>query len=598
MSTTTITMSAGTWYKDGDTVNHSSATWLKSVWDYGKDMSNQGFIGFQALLQFQIPNNLKYKRINRATLRYYTKSVWNGSERATSGYAGLSVRPYNADGQALYNLSGYNVKSYGELGEPIILERYSEWASYQYPCWRSADITSIFESNLHVDGNNDVYFAIQLNAMPGFGADRNYSFESNTYALIGSVASGYAAELIIDYEDVTQLAPSPSYPVGTYINENTDLLFSWAWNSSTQAVQAAVELDYKLASAGSWTTVTLTQTAHSYTLVGGLPQGAYQWKIKGTNDAGETSAFSEVAEFTVIGKPGVPVINTPTNAALTTISWQSSDQNSFDITLKDSDGNELINETVASSTSSYKPNLLLKGTYSVGIRYRNSSGLSSDWAYKVFSITAAGPTKPTMALFGDAENVRIVVSRDANINYAVMRAEDKDRDFKIIGVFSEDTYVDKTAKFNTTYSYKVRAYASAGYTDSDVEHFRFNSDRVAIQTSDADIFLSMSEENFLPYSEDPARAMAVYNCPGRKYAIVEHSESDTCVFSTALFVTEKQKEDLTQVAKEDYIFYRDYSGRAFPVAIQTLNFTRYMSIGYIARIEFIRIAEREVVVNV
>ena len=43
-----------------------------------------------------------------------------------------------------------------------------------------------------------------------------------------------------------------------------------------------------------------------------------------------------------------------------------------------------INETVASSATTYKPNLLLKGTYTVGIRYRNSTGLSSDWAYKVF----------------------------------------------------------------------------------------------------------------------------------------------------------------------------------------------------------------------
>ena len=591
MSTTTITMSKGTWCRTSDNVNHSSDSWLRSSLFPYYNSTDAG--GNFAILQFTIPNTLKYKQIKKVQLSYYTKHIVGGSEYPGRAFNGLTVSPYLASGTALSNVAGSTVDTYGEVGTPVKISPYEDWTGAIYPLWRTQDITALFESNLY----NNQYFSIILYSAPG-GPSERVTVSPSQYAAIGGVGSGYAAYLTIDYDDVAQAPPTPSYPVGAYVNENTDLLFAWAWNSSTQAVQSAVQLEYKLASSSTWTVVSLTQTSHSYTLSGGLPQGAYQWRIKGTNDATEVSDYSTVAEFTVIGKPGVPVINTPTNAALTTITWQASDQNSYDITLTDSNGRELINEMVASSATSYKPNMLLKGTYTVGIRYRNSSGLASDWAYKVFSITAAGPTKPSLRLYGEAENARLVITRESNINYVVMRAEDKNREFEIIGVFDADTYIDKTAKFNTGYSYKIRAFESAGYTDSDVEHFRFNSDKVAIQTADIDIFLSMSEENFLPYSEDPARAMAVYNCPGRKYAIVEHSESDTCVFSTALFVTEKQKEDLTQVAKEDYIFYRDYSGRAFPVAIQTLNFTRYMSIGYIARIEFIRIAEREVVVNV
>ena len=587
-------MSAGTWYKDRDNVNHSSDTWLKSTWE--NPNRRDEFIQFNTVLQFSIPSNLKYKRIKKVQLSFYSKSVWNGYERNTRGYDGIIIRPYNADGQALYGLTGQNINNYGELGEPVTIVPWTEWASIVYPDWRTCDITSIFESNLHVDDNQDIYFALQMNVLPGLPS--GYSYESNTYAQIGSLASGNAAYLTIDYEDVPQAAPGPAYPVGTYVNENTNLLFSWAWNSSTQAVQAAVQLEYKLASAQNYTVVSLTQTAHSYTLVGGLPQGAYVWRIKGTNDAGETSDYSNVAEFTVIGKPGVPVINNPTNAALTTITWQATDQNSFDITLKDSEGKIILSDTKASSATSYTPSLLLKGTYTVGIRYRNSSGLSSDWAYKVFSITAAGPTKPGLTLYGEAENARLVITRESNISYVIMRAEDETRDFEIIGVFDADTYIDKTAKFNTGYSYMVRAYATAGYTDSDVAHFRCNSDKVAIQTADLDIFLDRSEEEFLPYNEEATREMATYKCPGRQYAIVEHSESDEVVFTTSLFVTEKQKAQVTEIAKEDYIYYRDYSKRAFPVAIRRLSFSRFMKEGYIANIEFIRIAKKEVVINV
>ena len=583
-------MSAGTWNRTRDTTNHSSASWLRSTSKPVYNYTGGSEVGYFAFLQFAIPNTLKYKRIKKVILSFYTRAWWNGQQVSMTGITGMGIAPYIADGTALSNVTGSTVDTYGQAGEVVMAIPYSGNDAVSYPAWRTADITSVFESNLY----NNAYFTCMCYVWPGYP---DYGSPS-MYAEIGGIGSGYAAYITIDYEDVPQAAPGPAYPVGTYVNENTDLLFSWAWNSSTQAVQASVQLEYKLASAQNYTVVSLTQTTHSYTLAGGLPQGAYVWRIKGTNDAGETSDYSNVAEFTVIGKPGVPVINTPANKALTEITWQASDQNSYDITLKDSEGKQLINETVASSSTSYTPNMLLKGTYTVGIRYRNSSGLSSDWAYKVFSITAAGPAKPVMTLYGDGENARIKVDRADGVRYVVMRAEDNDQNYIIIGLLDNDTFTDKTAKFNTGYGYKIRAYASAGYTDSDVAHFRCNSEKVALQTSELDIFLDKSEEEFFPYNEEATREMSIYKCPGRQYAIVEHSESDEVIFSTSLFVTEKQKADVTEIAKQDYIYYRDYSKRAFPVAIRRLSFSRFMKEGYIANIEFIRIAEREVVINV
>jgi hypothetical protein len=571
-------MSVGTWYFSGDSVNHSSASWLRIC-----RASTSGYGDFKAVLQFAIPNTLKYKKINKATLQVYSRWTSLPGEVAK----GMSIAPYIADGTALSQLTGSTVDNYGEKGEFITVESFAPVGG-SYPGWRTFDVTSLYNNQY-----NFAYFSVILAGFPGYTSPSN-----NLYGEIAGIGSGYPATLTIDYEDIAQAPPSPAYPVSTYVNENTDLLFSWAWNSSTQAIQAAVQLEYKEASAANYTVVSLTQTAHSYTLVGGLPQGAYVWRIKGTNDVGETSDYSSIAEFSVIGKPGVPVINTPANKALTEITWQASDQNSYDITLKDSEGKLLINETVASSSTSYTPNMLLKGTYTVGIRYRNSSGLSSDWAYKVFSITAAGPTKPTMTLYGDGENARIKVDKTDGVQYVVMRSEDIDQNYIIIGLLDNDTFIDKTPKFNTAYSYKVRAYASAGYTDSDVAHFRCNSEKVALQTAELDIFLDKSEEEFFPYTEETAREMATYKCPGRQYAIVEHNETDEVIFSTSLFVTEKQKAEVTDIAKEDYIYYRDYSQRAFPVAIRRLSFARFMKEGYIASIEFIRIAKKEVVINV
>ena len=204
-----------------------------------------------------------------------------------------------------------------------------------------------------------------------------------------------------------------------------------------------------------------------------------------------------------------------------------------------------------------------------------------------------------MTLYGNSENARIVVDSVSGLQYAIVRAEEPSQNYEVIGLIQNaNEFIDRTAKFNTSYCYKVRAYASAGYTDSDVARFRCNSKKVALQTDDIEVFLDTSEETFLPHSERQSREMATYKCEGRRYRVVEHGDTDDYEFNTSLFVTEAQKAQVSEIAKEDYIFYRDYSGRAFPVAIQALSFNRYMDVGYIASIEMIRIAEREVVVNV
>ena len=341
MATTTISLSAGTWCRTSDNVNHSSDSWLRSTLFPYYNSTDGG--GNFAILQFAIPNTLKYKQIKRVQLSYYTKLILNGTEYSQKAFDGLTVSPYVTSGSSIPNLKGNNIDTYGEVGTPVRLSPYEDWVGANYPLWRTQDITALFESNLY----ENQYFTIILYSAPG-GPTQYVTTAPTQYAAIGGVGSGYAAYLSVDYDDVPQAPPGPAYPVGTYVNENTDLLFSWSWNASTQAVQTAVQLEYKLASAQNYTVVSLTQTGHSYTLVGGLPQGAYVWRIKGTNDAGETSDYSQVAEFTVIGKPGVPVINTPANKALTEITWQASDQNSFDITLTNSSGQEIIKETIAS----------------------------------------------------------------------------------------------------------------------------------------------------------------------------------------------------------------------------------------------------------
>lgn len=573
METSTLTLSNGTWIEPSNQTPHSTETLLRTAW-YTTT--------YTAVVQFTIPQSLRYKRFTNATLSFYTTAVNNlyGT--------GVRLSVYKT-GDTLDSLIWSNVGVLGERGEIIDAEPFDIDPSKTFPRWRNLDITGIFASNI-VDGT---YFTVMINAFPGNSYD---------YAGIGNYnLSGYETKLILTYEDVPQLPPSPSYPVGTYVTENTDLLFAWNWEATTGATQAAVQLEYKLKTAESWTVVSLTQTNHTYLLTGGLSvQGVYQWRIKGTNDAGEVSDYSSIAEFNVVGQPAAPVIDNVPNKALTTITWATTDQNAFDIQIIDSNNKTVINDSVASSVASYKPNIFLKGSYTAKVRVRNSTGLVSNWGTKAFTINAAGPTKPTIRLFQDDTQITIETDTSASTNYAVIRQEGEDGAEEILGTMTAGKFTDSTFGFDRQYKYIVRAWATGGYTDSDPERVCYPKISIVLQTEDDELEIDKSEEIYLPYTEDITGEMAVYNCIGRELPVVEHGAFESRAFKTRLYIEdEDQKERLVAMSRKDRIFYRDYSGRAFPVAIQPpITFARWMSEGYMAEMTFIRIADTEVVVNV
>jgi hypothetical protein len=254
---------------------------------------------------------------------------------------------------------------------------------------------------------------------------------------------------------------------------------------------------------------------------------------------------------------------------------------------------------VASSTASYKPNVFLKGTYTAKVRVRNSTGLVSDWGTKAFTINAAGPTAPTIQLYQNDTHVRIVTTTASSTNYAVVRTNELTGEEEILGKMTGGEFTDSTFSFGTPYKYIVRAWASGGYTDSTPARICYGKTAVVLETDDDELIIDKSEEEYLPYAEDDTGETAVYNCIGRELPVVEQGAFESIAFKTRLFITNDEKPRLAAMKKKNRIYYRDYSGRAFPVAIQPpISFERWMDNGYMADIQFIRIADTEVVINV
>lgn len=591
---TIINLSAGAYMdRNSPNSNFKGATVLKSGFPtftkkptstFDKLIVNNPYVWYTALLQFLIPASLKYKKITSVSLVFSLS--WNhdmslgNSGRNMGAYDMITPYVYGGD---LSSITWNTFRNLGTVGEPLFhqnMKYFDDVASGTDQV--AVDVTAIFTNNLS-NGSSGQLFNVLANL---------HSATSGYISLYASTPKPY---LSIDYEDVPQLPPTLSYPNDVFLREGQAVLFSWQHNSETAAVQQSYTLEYKTIGASSYTVVNGGRE-HSYTLQGGLPAGDYVWRVKIVNDAGETSDYSAEASFSVVGKPASPVIGTPENKALTRIEWNASDQNAFDLTLTDSDGRTIVNVSEAGNSSRYAVNQFLKGTYTVGIRIKNSIDLWSDWSYKTFTIDAEAPAAPNLIIQIDGTGVRLTaedVPDGARI--AFLRSENGG-DYKVIAV-DETDFVDRKTKARTKYTYIVRAFAD-GFADSDPSSAAVMLDGMCLNSEGLELHLTVSSDKYLAIGETVSKETSVTNYSGREYALVERGEFTTWELERRFFVTEEQREVLEKFLDVNSAFYRDSRGRAFACAVLSIKYNEYMDEGYIVTISLTRIDEEEVIINV
>jgi len=581
MSTTTLSVTGATYLSPSNpTADNSSATSLRTSYSFAQytheqlaQYASQNSVEIPcAIVRFTKSSALKYKKINKVMLQAtITASNWGSRQ--------FAVAPYKSDA-ALSGINFSNYETQGVLGEWV-----TSTSGGSGSMTLNFDITSMFNSNIV----NDVFnVAIVANKFP-------YSSSGSTIG--GTAVTKSSVSLSVEYETVTQLAPTPLYPKDVTLLEAQSMLFSWQFNAETEAVQAAVQLEYKKSTDGSYTVLNLTTTDHSYTVNSAFGPGTYQWRMKATNDIAETSGYSDVVSFNVIGKPAAPIISTPPNKTITTISWTAAEQFACEVKLLDSNQKELIHETMATSESFFKPNMFLNGNYTFAVRIKNASDLWSDWAQIAFAITAAGPTAATMIGIPENEHAKLEFTIPADTDAALIRYDDKGNMKILEGQLQTGTYVDDTICPDKEYAYAVRTYVN-GYTDSILKRITVHYSGAYIKAGDESLHLDLSEEEFLPHSEEISREIAIMNFSGREFPMTERGEFTSVTITKRFFVPLEDKEKLDRMAKANSIYYRDSRGNAFKAAITRVSYTEYMHDGYIANTTMIRTAEDEVIVNV
>lgn len=559
MSIATINVSHDGWITEYGPDTELSGDKLYTASSY-KDIGNTSNV--TAYLQFEIPQSVIFKKITRATLHYYF-----GDERV-HGYINAAYNPYLIGSLADVT---YNTVRHYTIGEAK--EVYRNMSGAQ---WIAEDITDIFQNNV-INNIFAVLVSCGLTATP----TRNASY-------IGGKAGNYASYLTVEYEDVEQLPPTISYPSGAYVREGEPVTFSWIYNSLTLATQASATIQWRLKGTSDWNTIAVDSSEHYFTSEAAFPQGTIEWKVCVTNSIAETSSYSEIAEFTVQGKPAIPVIMEVENKCLPVIRWNAADQCAYDIEIS-SDDTKLIQETVYSGASEYRPQMFMKGTYTVSIRTRNSIDLWSDKASKTFVINPVEPATPQIAVRQDGARVILEVENEEGTKIAIIR------NGKVIAITDEFSYEDDTVLSEVGYEYKVRAYAD-GYADSATAFVTVNYEGFILKGDTKEVNCTISEQKFLSMSVRNEQEAELIHYDGREFPVLESGTSKSQVITRTVTVSNEQYRDLLEISKRP-AYYRDKEGNGFACAVSIGSCNRYMGTKYSLTLTVTRIDEEEVLLN-
>lgn len=589
---------------------------------YGRPDNTHYWTDFgAAVLSFPGNSILTYKEIQNVTLtldfnRFYYRSDGYAPQaqylKIFTNDTNLPFVVYVAPYRSSASMSGINLENYksqGSVGSYAVFDVSSQIGMQAQSAQVSINITDLHKSwfkgaagkyiiaaGIVQRNNNGV---ITNNIFGPENAGDFYSSDYDTSELLywwNRTIDKTTAKVVATYNDVAQPAPTPLYPVGITVNEADSITFSWQYNSATAATQKSATIQYKLASAGSWTTVTSTGSGTTKTVNVHLAQGSYQWRVAATNIIDETSSYSATQTFDIIGKPAAPIINTPENKALTTITWNATGQEAFDLMFFDADGNLLDHVTESSATASYKPQFFLKGTYNVQVRIKNNADLWSDYAYYGFTITGTEPAEGTLSVTPLDTSVELRWTVPAGAQGLIVRIENG-VETVLTETFERNTFEDKKVKAGVAYEYLLRTWTD-GYTDTAKKTATCNFTGAILENEGEEIHLSVSEDKFLTHNGQIVRNYSLDDFVGREFPLIEKGQFLRNTLQKKFYVTAEELVKLEKITKDLTVYYRDDHNNAFKAAVTDLEFDRYNWSGYIVRFKLTRLSEDKVIFNV
>ena len=252
--------------------------------------------------------------------------------------------------------------------------------------------------------------------------------------------------------DVTPTA-KPVSPSGIVIDATIANRFSWKHIISTGTPQSKADLQWS-ADGTTWNTLATVTGKNQYYDVPAnkFTSGTKYWRVRTYNTDNTASEWSDKAEFIAINAPSAPSIVIQSTGPRPRITWQTSEQEAYQLTLSSGYASGTVYGTEKAWRS---PVYLADGSYTIRVRVQNKYGMWSEWS------AAALPVSHTE---GEAITLSAGASHEAALTWQTAGSYDFyliERDGVAIGRTVQKQYIDHTSIGSVTY--RVRGC----YADSD-----------------------------------------------------------------------------------------------------------------------------------
>lgn len=219
--------------------------------------------------------------------------------------------------------------------------------------------------------------------------------------------------------------------------------FTWEHIISTGTAQTRADLQYSSNAGSTWNTLATVSGSQQSKIIsaGFFSSGEYLWRVRTYNTDNNAGSWSDACAFSVISAPSTPIVSSEQNPK-PLVSWQSSDQQGFRVTI---DGIYDSGIVYGSETSHRLGMYLPDGTYTVKVKVQNSYGIWSAEGSAPINVTnTAGPSMTLSCEIG----TNFMLTWTPQLSYAYYLVY---RDNVPIAKIRENSYNDKTAIGEHTY---------------------------------------------------------------------------------------------------------------------------------------------------
>ena len=326
--------------------------------------------------------------------------------------------------------------------------------------------------------------------------------------------------------DVTPTA-KPVSPSGIVIDATIANRFSWQHIISTGTPQSKADLQWS-ADGTTWNTLATVTGENQYYDVPAntFTSGTKYWRVRTYNTDGTASEWSEKAEFIAINAPSAPSIVIQSTGPRPRITWQTSEQEAYQLTLSSGYASGTVYGTEKAWRS---PVYLADGSYTVRVRVQNKYGMWSEWS------AAALPISHTE---GEAITLTATAGHETALTWQTAGSYDfylVERDGVAIARTVQKQYIDHTSIGSVTY--RVRGcYADSdnyGVSNSDTAEILPETNMICDLETGVWLEMRLSETQLRTNRTSFSAGVSTVHLAGLAYPVEERSEQRDRALSVA-----------------------------------------------------------------